>query len=136
MKSASQGLQVSQLVERLAVKGLLRRDKTGRDNVGDLAVRDVLVEYCVMWNDQAGNVTWYTMPAGNWTGNTYNGTLYATTGSPWLGTAYNPALFGVVAAGSVSFNFQDADHATLTYSFLAGPYAGTTQVRPLVRQPY
>ena len=39
----------------IAVKGLLRTDKDGRKNTGDLSVRNVVIERCVMWNDQAGN---------------------------------------------------------------------------------
>jgi len=39
----------------IAVKGLLRREQDGHENRGDLSVSDVLVERCVMWNDQAGN---------------------------------------------------------------------------------
>jgi hypothetical protein len=86
--------------------------------------------------DPAGNVTWFTMPGGSWTGNVYTGVLATATGSPWVGTTYNAAQFAPVAVGTVSFNFSDANNALMTYTFTSGPFAGTTQTKPLVRQPY
>ena len=86
--------------------------------------------------DPAGNATWYTMPGGSWNGNTYSGGLAAVTSSPWLGAAYNPGLFAPSQVGTVSFAFQDANNATMTYTFTSGPFAGTTQTKQIVRQPY
>ncbi|MBL8522164.1 MAG: S8 family serine peptidase [Betaproteobacteria bacterium] len=86
--------------------------------------------------DQAGNATWYTMPGGTWSGNTYSGGLAAVTSSPWLGTTYNPALFSPSQVGTVSFAFQDANNATMTYTFTSGPFAGTSQTKQITRQPY
>ncbi len=86
--------------------------------------------------DQAGNATWYTMPGGSWNGNTYSGGLAAVTSSPWLGTTYNPALFSPSQVGTVSFAFQDANNATMTYTFTSGPFAGTSQTKQITRQPY
>ena len=83
-----------------------------------------------------GRSTWYVLPAGNWTGNTYSGTFYSTTGSGWLGAAYNPGQLVATAAGNISFSFTDANSANMSYSFTAGPFAGTTQPKALVRQPY
>jgi hypothetical protein len=86
--------------------------------------------------DLAGNVTWFTMPGGSWSGNSYTGVLAATTSSPWIGVPYNPSLFSPAAVGSVTFAFSDASNATMTYSFTSGPFAGTSQSKTLVRQPY
>jgi hypothetical protein len=62
--------------------------------------------------------------------------MAAVTSSPWLGTTYNPALFSPSQVGNVSFAFQDANNATMTYTFTSGPFAGTTQSKQIVRQPY
>ncbi len=86
--------------------------------------------------DLGGNVTWFTMPGGAWSGNTYSGVIAATTSSPWIGVPYNAAQFAASVVGNVSFAFSDANNATMTYSFTGGPFAGTTQSRPIVRQPY
>jgi len=86
--------------------------------------------------DQNGDVTWYTLPGGTWNGNTYSGTLATATSSPWLGSTYNPAAFTPAAMGTVSFAFSDANNAVMSYTFTAGPFAGTTQTKQLVRQPY
>ena len=66
----------------------------------------------------------------------YTGAFFSTTSSAWLGTAYDPALLKVVPAGNLTLNFSDANTATMTYAFTAGPFAGTTQTKPIVRQPY
>ena len=83
-----------------------------------------------------GRSTWYVLPTGNWTGNTYSGTFYSTTGSGWLGAAYNPGQLVATAAGTMVFSFTDAHSANMSYTFTAGPFAGTTQTKPLLRQPY
>ena len=83
-----------------------------------------------------GKSTWYVLPNGSWNGTTYSGTLYSTTGSAWLGTTYNPALLATTATGNLSFNFSNANSADMSYTITAGPFAGTTQTKPLVRQPY
>ena len=86
--------------------------------------------------DQAGNVTWYTLPGGTWSGNTYTGTLATATSSPWLGVAYDPSKFVPAAMGTISFTFTDANNGVMNYTFTAGPFAGTTQTKQIVRQPY
>jgi hypothetical protein len=85
--------------------------------------------------DQNGNTTWYTLPGGAWNGNTYSGKLYTATSSPWLGVAYNPNAFAAQEVGTISFAFSSATAATMTYTFTAGPFAGTTQTKNLVRLP-
>ncbi len=86
--------------------------------------------------DAAGNVTWFTMPGGTWSGNTYTGSLAATTSSPWIGVPYNSNQFSASIVGTVSFAFSDAANASMTYSFTSGPFAGTTQSKSITRQPY
>jgi photosystem II stability/assembly factor-like uncharacterized protein len=83
-----------------------------------------------------GKATWYVMTDGTWSGNTYTGGFFSTLGSPWLGAPYNPSQLQVVPTGTLTLNFSDANNATMTYAFTAGPFAGTTQSKPIVRQPY
>jgi hypothetical protein len=83
-----------------------------------------------------GKATWYVMTDGTWTGNTFSGAFFSTLGSPWLGATYNPAQLQVVPAGTLTLNFTDANNALMTYAFTAGPLSGTTQTKPIVRQPY
>jgi hypothetical protein len=83
-----------------------------------------------------GKNTWFVLPGGTWTGNTYAGALYSTVGSPWLGTTYDPAALRVNPVGTLSINFSSANAAAMTYTFNAGAYTGITQTKALVRQPY
>ena len=83
-----------------------------------------------------GKSSWYVLPNGSWTGTTYSGTFYSTTGSAWLGATYNPAQLVAAAAGNMSVSFSNANSANMSYNFNAGPFTGTSQTKPLVRQPY
>ncbi len=83
-----------------------------------------------------GKPTWYVLPTGTWTGNTYSGTFYSTTGSPWLGVAYNPLQLNVIQSGTLAFNFTTANSATMTYTFTSVPFAGLTQTKTILRQPF
>lgn len=83
-----------------------------------------------------GKPTWFVLPNGSWNGNTYSGPFYSTTGSPWLGAAYNPGQLNVTQAGTLSFNFTNASNGTMSYTFTAGPFSGTTQTKTILRQPY
>jgi glucose/arabinose dehydrogenase len=66
--------------------------------------------------DAAGNTTWFVMSGGNWFGSVYSGLLYTATSSPWAGVPYNPRQFSARWVGQISFNFQDASNATMTYT--------------------
>ena len=85
-----------------------------------------------------GKATWLALQ-GDWQGNTYSGPLYTTVGAPWAGRVYDPGKWQVAAAGSMSFNFSDANNATMTYKVNAG-VAGSTatviQTKTIVRQPF
>ena len=83
-----------------------------------------------------GKAIWYAMTDGTWNGNTYTGTFISTLSSPWVGATYNPGLLQPIPTGTMTLNFSDANNATMTYTFTAGPFAGTTQTKPIVRQPY
>jgi hypothetical protein len=83
-----------------------------------------------------GKPTWFVLPNGNWSGNTYSGPLYSTTGSAWLGANYNADLLKVTEVGTLGFNFGSGNSATMNYRFTTGPFAGTTQSKNIVRQPY
>lgn len=82
--------------------------------------------------DQAGRTVWYVVPGGAWSAaNVFSGTAYRTQGSPWVGAAYNPNALVATPAGSVTFRFDDANHATLGYTV-----DGVTGSKPISRQPF
>ena len=82
----------------IAVKGLLREEKDGRKNAGDVSVRDILVERCVMWNDQAGNA----MEIG-----------FETRDSEVDGVIFRDIdVIGAHGEGAV-FSIHNGDHATV-----------------------
>jgi photosystem II stability/assembly factor-like uncharacterized protein len=83
-----------------------------------------------------GTTSWYVMPGGAWAGNSYTGKIYSTRGPNWFAAPYNVSQFTAQEVGSVTFSFADANNATMNYSFTAGPYAGTTQSKPISRQPF
>ena len=81
--------------------------------------------------DKQGNRTWFVMPGGAWTdATTYSGPLYRTNGSPWLGAAYDPARFVATPAGTMTLQFTDGDHGTMSYTV-----DGIKGSEALVRQP-
>jgi hypothetical protein len=94
--------------------------------------------------------TWYVMPGGAWgttpaTANTYTGPIYSTVGSPWLGTVFDKNAVKVTPAGTITVTFtpdvagsntSKSSNATLTYTFTAGPFAGTTQTKQITRQGF
>ncbi|MBL8520181.1 MAG: hypothetical protein JNK75_05865, partial [Betaproteobacteria bacterium] len=86
--------------------------------------------------DAGGATTWFVMPAGTWTGNSYAGKLYATSNGPWVGVPYNAATLQVQEVGTLTFNFTSATAGTMTYAFTAGPFAGVNQTKSIVRQPF
>ena len=83
-----------------------------------------------------GRVTWYVIPNGTWDGTIYSGPFYSTTGSPWLGTTYEASKLNVTQLGWMSLSFTGGGNAIMTYAFTSGPFAGTTQSRQIVRQPF
>jgi streptogramin lyase len=80
-----------------------------------------------------GKATWYAITDGTWSGNTYAGSFFSTLSSGWLGVPYDVSKIQVVPGGTISLNFSDANNAMMTYSFTAGPYAGTAQTKPIQR---
>ena len=83
-----------------------------------------------------GKTTWFVLPNGTWSGTTYSGAFYSTTGSAWLGANYVASQLAVTTAGNMSFNFANANSASMSYSFTGGQFPGVTQNKPLLRQPY
>lgn len=59
-----------------------------------------------------------------------------TSGPQWLGVAFSPAQVAVQQMSTMSFSFADANNATMTYCFTAGPFAGPTQLKAIVRQVF
>lgn len=83
----------------------------------------------------SGQNTWFVMPAGTWSGNVFRGTMYSVRGSRWLGVPFTPTSGSdVTAVGTLTLDFANANNATMTYDFTAGPFAGTRQSKPIVRQ--
>jgi hypothetical protein len=89
--------------------------------------------FCVWYTyDTAGRTTWYVIPGGTWTtASTFTGTVFRTTGSAWVGAAYDPGALTVTAAGTLTLEFGDANHVTMSYSV-----DGITQSKILTRQPF
>ena len=83
-----------------------------------------------------GKPTWYVLPNGSWNGTTYSGPFYSTTGSAWVGATYDPVQLKPIEAGTLNFSFTGANNATMNYTFTTGTFAGTTQSKAIVRQPY
>ena len=78
--------------------------------------------------DAAGQVTWFVMSSGTWSGNTYSGTLYRTHGTPVLGAVYDASALVVTPVGTLSIAFGDPDNATMTYTV-----DGVTQTKAITR---
>jgi|GEM_PF-1571373 len=83
-----------------------------------------------------GKATWLVMPGGAWNGNTYSGSLFTTTGAQWLGANFNANSVVATNVGTVSFDFANANAATMRYNFTAGPFQGTNQTKQIVRQDF
>ena len=83
-----------------------------------------------------GRATWYVLPNGRWDGTIYSGSFYRTSGSPWLGAIYDASQLAVTESGSMSLSFTGGGNAIMTYAFTSGPFAGTTQIRQIVRQAF
>jgi glucose/arabinose dehydrogenase len=66
--------------------------------------------------DATGNTTWFVMSGGTWFGSVYSGLLYTATSSPWVGVQYSAQQFKSRWVAQISFNFQDASNATMTYT--------------------
>ncbi len=78
--------------------------------------------------DSSGRTTWYVMPDGTWTNDTYSGTLYSTRSKPVIGAAYDPSALVVTAVGTLSLTFVDANNATMAYTV-----NGVTQTKTISR---
>lgn len=91
-----------------------------------------------VWYTYGNNnlTSWYVVPGGTWSGNSYSGTMYSTTGSPWLGATYNPNALVVTTAGTITFNFSSANAAVMNYVFSSGPFVSLNQSKSIVRQSY
>jgi chitinase len=81
--------------------------------------------------DANGQATWFVMPDGTWTNNTYSGALYSTTSKPVIGAAYDPSALTVTQVGTMTFTFSDANNATMTYTV-----NGITQSKPISRMAF
>jgi len=78
--------------------------------------------------DASGKTTWFVMPDGTWSGNTYSGALYSTKGSPVLNGTYSASALVVTQVGTLSLTFTDASNATMTYTV-----NGLTQTKSISR---
>lgn len=81
---------------------------------------------------EAGNPTWFVMPAGTWTAaDTYEGRIYRTASSRWLAMSYNATAFRVSDVGSFRIRFTGTDAATFEWTI-----DGRSGSMPLSRQPF
>lgn len=84
-----------------------------------------------------GKATWYAITDGTWSGTSYSGTFFSTQSAAWLGVPYDVSKLQLVPAsgvtGTMRFDFSDANNATMSYQFTSGPFAGTTQSKPISR---
>jgi chitodextrinase len=78
--------------------------------------------------DAAGQTTWFVMPNGAWSGNTYSGALYRTRGTQVIGASYDATKLIVTQAGTLSITFTDTNTATMTYTV-----DGVTQTKSITR---
>jgi hypothetical protein len=83
-----------------------------------------------------GKATWLVMPGGAWNGNTYSGNLFTTTGAQWLGATFSASSVVATNVGTLSFDFANANAATMRYNLTAGPFQGTNQTKQIVRQGF
>ena len=81
--------------------------------------------------DASGQTTWFVMPDGTWSGNTYSGALYSTLGTPVLSGTYNASALVVTQVGMLSLTFSDLNTATMMYTV-----NGVTQTKPITRLPF
>ncbi len=87
--------------------------------------------------------TWWVMSDGalNMLGNNlqYSGTLYQTRGAAWLGASYDPAPLQITPVGTLRLNLGAniiVNDIAMDAQFLSGEFAGTTNVKKIVRQPF
>jgi hypothetical protein len=78
-----------------------------------------------------GQATFFAVPGGTWSGNTFTGDIYTTISSPWLGVPYVTAMFTVTKVGTMTLEFVDQGNAFMTYTV-----NGLIQTKAIVRQPY
>jgi hypothetical protein len=78
-----------------------------------------------------GKTTWFVMPGGSWTGQTFLGDLYATTASAWLGVPFNASTVKVTKVGTMQIEFFTQQSAQLYYVV-----NGAGVSRSLTRQPF
>ena len=87
--------------------------------------------------DSTGKPKWYVVPncalptGVTGTSGTCSGTLYQVSGPTFFGTQFNPSLDNVVAVGSLTTAFTDANNATMTYSV-----NGQGRTIPITRQQF
>jgi len=86
--------------------------------------------------DGAGNPKWYVstcnMPTGTTgTSGTCNGAMYEESGPAFFGVPFNSQAAVPLQNGNLQVTFQDADHASMTYTGVAGQ----TRTVAIVRQP-
>jgi hypothetical protein len=104
----------------------------GQQNGWGIAVLQQYGALFAVWftYSEAGNPTWFVMPAGTWTAtDTYEGRIYRTASSRWLAMSYNATSFRVSDVGSFRIRFT----GTATFEWTIDGRSGTM---PLTRQPF
>ena len=93
--------------------------------------------------NKAGNATWFVMPGGVWQaeGNTLQvtGDLYKTSASAWIGAPYDASRLQAMVVGTLRLGLGETmlvNAINMRAQFTVGEFAGTNQVRKIVRQPF
>ena len=84
--------------------------------------------------DTSGNPKWYVasacqMPAAMASSGTCTGTLYEVAGAPFVGVPFDSTRVHVTEVGTLTVNFTDASHATMSYTV-----NGASRTVSIVRQ--
>jgi hypothetical protein len=81
-----------------------------------------------------GQPLWLVVPGGTWTTPwSFTGDIYQTTGTPYTQT-YSPAQFQIWKVGTVTYQFSDKAHASMSWTMLDGT-SGSKQMVPYVEVP-
>jgi hypothetical protein len=102
----------------------------GQQNGWGIAILQQYGALFAVWftYSEAGEPTWFVMPAGTWTAsNTYEGRIYRTSSSRWLAMAYNTSAFRVTDVGSFRIRFT-AD-STAAFDYTIDGRSGTLQLQ-------
>ena len=97
-------------------------------NIIQHASRNIFAVWYTYGND--GKPTWFTLPGGTWTANTFTGLVYSTSG-PAANTSFDPTRVRVNQVGSATLTFNGANSGTWSYTI-----NGVSGAKSITRQPF